>query len=93
MEASNKHELLKHTDCFLQRHPYNMNQQGAKTAGGPPQLAGVSSKPRQTMQKIDGEDSPNVRHLRMWETVQRASSSSMLTQGANSKPVEGLGPQ
>jgi hypothetical protein len=43
--------------------------------------------------KIEGKDSPNVRHLPMRETAQRAGSSDMLKQGANSKPVEVVGVQ
>lgn len=50
-------------------------------------MAGISGKPGQTKQEIEGKDSPNVRHLPTQGTPQTA----MLMQGANSKPVEVVG--
>jgi hypothetical protein len=52
-------------------------------------VAGISRKPGQTKQEIEGKDSPNVRHLPTQGTPHRAK----LMQGANSRPVEVVGLQ
>jgi len=67
-------------DSVLQGNSNKIAQQGASSVGGtPPQAAGISRKPGQTKQEIEGKDSPNVRHLPTQGTPQRA----MLMQGAN----------
>jgi hypothetical protein len=86
METSNKHKPLQHRDS-LYRDTCTIPL--SKYTGGPPQVAGISRKPGQTKQEIEGKDSPHVRHLPTQETPQRA----MLMQGANSKPVEVVGLQ
>jgi hypothetical protein len=69
---------------FLKEAPYIIVQQGLSKAVGPAQVACISSKNGQNMQKIEGKDLSNVKQLPTQET----SSSGILTQGANGKPVE-----
>lgn len=69
--------------------PYIIVQQVPSKVVGPSQAADVSSIHGQNMQKIEGKDFQNVRPLRMQET----SSSGILIQGANGKPVEVMGLQ
>jgi hypothetical protein len=73
----------------LKEAPYNIVQQGSSKDVGPTQVAGSSSKNGHNMQKIEGKDLPNVKQLPPQET----SSSGILTQGANGKPVEVMGLQ
>jgi hypothetical protein len=61
-----KDKVLMCWDSVVQRHLYNITQQGASNAGTPVQVADIFSK------KIVGKNLPNVRHLPMQETFQRA---------------------
>jgi hypothetical protein len=73
----------------LKEAPYNIAQQGPSKAVGPTHVAGISSKHGQNMQKVEGKDLPNVKQ----SPTQETSSSGILTQGANGKPVEVMGLQ
>jgi len=56
-------------------------------------VIGISGRPRETA-KIEGRDTPTVRHLPIQETLQSLHSSGTLTQGPiNGKPVEVVGLQ
>jgi hypothetical protein len=81
METSNKHNPLQHR-VSLYRDACTIML--SKNTGEPPQVAGISNKPEETKQEIEGKDSPNVRHLPKKGMPQTAT----LMQRANSKPVE-----
>jgi hypothetical protein len=84
METSNINKPLQHR-VSLYRDACTILL--SKNTGGPPQAAGISNKPEETKQEIEGKDSPYARHLPTKGTPQTVT----LIQRANSKPVEVVG--
>ena len=69
MEMSDKKKALKCRDCLVQWHLFSIAQYGASSSGEQPQGAGISGRPRETEQNINGEDLWTVGHLPMQETL------------------------
>jgi hypothetical protein len=88
-ETAITHKPGKCRDFILKRHPIILFSRGpAKLLDQPRRLVSAANTGR-ICKKIEGKDLPNVKQLPMQET----SSTGILTQGANGKPVEVMGLQ
>jgi len=57
-KTSAKHKALGCRNSVVQRHLNHIAQQGVSYAGRPPHLAGISCKPMEMIQKIEGKNLP-----------------------------------
>jgi hypothetical protein len=89
METAIIHKPGKCKDFVLKRHPITLfSRSPAKLLYQPSRLVSAANMGR-ICKKLEGKDFTNVTQLPMQET----SSTGILTQGANEKPVEVMGLQ
>jgi hypothetical protein len=87
-EKSPPPKKIKCSDFVAQRHIFSNAQQGSDISGTPLQGVGISSKPKETKHRVEGEDFPSIRPSPMLETLKDAISFDLSTQKTSKSELD-----